>query len=105
MYEIEYCTSVGFILRNGVVDKKKRKAERIFFYIYLWLSFLFPCGIHLFPIASSPSLLMSLFVTSPSTPPASLSLSVSCPRGLSSPVFLQEFRAQGQGESSSAKCL
>lgn len=38
----------------------------MFLNIYLWLSFLLLRGIHLFPITSSPSLLMSLSVTSPS---------------------------------------
>lgn len=77
----------------------------MFFGIHLCLSFLLPYGIHLFPITSSAS------------PPASLSLShrphsSSLPSTLSissleaeRPCFSAEIGAQGQGESSSAKCL
>lgn len=71
---------------------------------FSWLSFYLPCEIYLFPVASSRFQLMSLPATL-SSPPASLSPCASCPSGFTSPVFLQEFRARGQGESSSAKCL
>lgn len=64
IYEI--LDSVGFF-ENVVVRKiERKKEEMIFFYFCHWLLFLPPWGIHLFPIASSPSLLMSLSVTSPS---------------------------------------
>lgn len=61
--------------------QERKKEERIFLYFYHWLSFPLPCGIHLFPVASSPSLFMSLSVTSPSLlPPLFLSVYL-IPRG------------------------
>lgn len=64
-----------------LLEVEKERIKRVFFYFYHWLSFLLPCGIHVFPVASSPSLIMSLSVTLPSLL-LPLFLCVSCPSGL-----------------------
>ena len=50
LYEIEYCTSVGFILQNGVVEKKKKKKSREDFLLHLSLALIsFPLWHPSFP--------------------------------------------------------
>lgn len=80
MYEIEYCTSVGFILRNGVVEKKKEKPRGF--------SSTFIFGSHFFsPVASIFSLL-------PPLPPCSCPFLSLRPQ-LLLPLFLSVYLVPG----------
>lgn len=47
-------------LQRYWVRNRKRRAKRLLLWFYHRFSFILPCGLHRFPVASSPSLPMSL---------------------------------------------